>query len=87
MSDPTDGDQRKSIRRLGSKASGSAASGLLPNAPEETPRDIDRTETNEPRSQPLRPSLDELGGVEAERPGLSSNNRPRYDRRQRSRSR
>lgn len=87
MSDPTDGDQRKSIRRLGSKASGSTDSGLLHEAREETRRVTDGTETNEPRSQPPRPSLDELESAETDRPGRGSNSRPRYDRRQRSRSR
>lgn len=82
MGDPTDGDQHKSIRRLGSKASGSALSGRVHDAREETPRNSDRTGPNEPR-----PSLDELDGAEAGRPGRSSTSRPRYDRRQRSRSR
>ena len=81
MGDPTDGDQHKSIRRLGSKASGSALSGGIQDAREQKPRNGDRTGPNEPR-----PSLDELDGAETERPGRS-NNRPRYDRRQRSRSR
>jgi len=86
MSDPTDGDQRKSIRRLGSKASRSVRSDVLHDVREEVQRNTNRTGPNEPRSQPPRPSLDELESAETERPGRS-NNRPRYDRRQRSRSR
>ncbi len=87
MSDPTDDDQRKSIRRLGSKSSGSVRSDVLYDVREETQRNPDWTGPNEPRSQPPRPSLDELDGAVTERPGRSSTRRPRYDRRQRGRTR
>ena len=87
MNDTTDGNQRKPIRRLGSKARASARSDLLDDAGGEKPPVPDRTRPDEPRSRAPRQSIEELVSAEADRPERSSDSRPRYDRRPRSRSR